>query len=93
MFENYELIWLTGQPGFGKTVIGNHIHHFLNNTSSRKSVIIDGDDIRALFENQDSSVNFGRGVGYDIIEYLVPEDISSISATKVREQMRKEGKL
>ena len=39
------------------------------------------------------SVEFGRGVGYDIIEHIPPTQIADISATKVREQMRKEGKL
>lgn len=39
------------------------------------------------------SINFGRGVGYDIIEYVPPQEVSDISATKIREQMRQEGKL
>jgi nicotinamide mononucleotide adenylyltransferase len=39
------------------------------------------------------SVEFGRGVGYDIIEHIPPTEISDISATKIREQMRKDGKL
>ena len=39
------------------------------------------------------SVNYGRGVGYDIIEHNPPTDIKEISATKIREQMRKDGKL
>jgi cytidyltransferase-like protein len=39
------------------------------------------------------SVNFGRGVGYDIIEYIPPQEVSDISATKIREQLRNEGKL
>jgi cytidyltransferase-like protein len=39
------------------------------------------------------SVEFGRGVGYDIIEHIPPTEIGEISATKIREQMRKEGKL
>lgn len=39
------------------------------------------------------SVEFGRGVGYDIIEHIPPTKISEISATKVREKMREEGKL
>lgn len=39
------------------------------------------------------SVNFGRGVGYDIIEHVPPQDIHDISATKIREQMKQEGKL
>jgi nicotinamide mononucleotide adenylyltransferase len=38
------------------------------------------------------SINYGRGVGYDIIEHVPPQDIHDISATKIREQMRKDGK-
>ena len=40
-----------------------------------------------------SSIEFGRGVGYDIIERIPPQEIHDISATKIREQMKKEGKL
>lgn len=39
------------------------------------------------------SVEFGRGVGYDIIEHIPPTEIGYVSATKIREQMRKQGKL
>lgn len=39
------------------------------------------------------SINIGRGVGYDVIEHVPPQEIHDISATKVREQMKKEGKL
>jgi hypothetical protein len=39
------------------------------------------------------SINFGRGVGYDIIEHIPPQEISEISATKIREKMRLGGKL
>jgi len=30
------------------------------------------------------SVNFGRGVGYEINEYIPPKDVASISATGIR---------
>ena len=40
-----------------------------------------------------SSVEFGRGVGYDVIEHIPPPEIADISATKIREQMIKDGKL
>lgn len=40
-----------------------------------------------------SSVEFGRGVGYDIIEHIPPPEIADISATKIREQMKKDGIL
>jgi len=39
------------------------------------------------------SVNYGRGVGYEIIEHIPPDNIKEISATKIREQMRNDGKL
>lgn len=34
-----------------------------------------------------SSVNFGRGVGYDIIEHIPPTEIAEISATKIRKEL------
>ena len=39
------------------------------------------------------SVNFGRGVGYDIIEHIPPDEIKEISATKIRKELREEGLL
>lgn len=33
------------------------------------------------------SVEFGRGVGYDIIERIPPTEIAEISATKIREKL------
>ena len=39
------------------------------------------------------NITYGRGVGYDIIEHIPPTEIGEISATKIREQMKKEGKL
>lgn len=39
------------------------------------------------------SVEFGRGVGYDIIERIPPSEVAEISATKIREEMKKKGEL
>ena len=39
------------------------------------------------------SVNYGRGVGYEIIEHIPPTDIKEISATKIRQELREQGKL
>jgi len=36
------------------------------------------------------SINYGRGVGYEIIEHTPPKEIGEISATKIREQYKKE---
>lgn len=39
------------------------------------------------------SIEFGRGVGYDIIERTPPQEIGEISATKIREEMKQNGQL
>ncbi len=33
------------------------------------------------------SVNYGRGVGYEIIEHVPPDEVGQISATKIREKL------
>ena len=35
------------------------------------------------------SVNYGRGVGYEINEFVPPKDIGQISATELRKNMKK----
>jgi len=35
------------------------------------------------------SVNYGRGVGYEIIEHVPPQNIGEISATKIRKEIFK----
>ena len=37
-----------------------------------------------------SSVNYGRGVGYEINEFIPPDDVSNISATKIRKSLKRE---
>jgi len=45
------VIWLTGQPGAGKTTLAEWIKvHFYND-----GIIIDGDDIRDVYQNKDYS--------------------------------------
>lgn len=51
------------------------------------------DDVKVIIIPDICSVEFGRGVGYDIIEHIPPTEVAEISATKVREQLKKEGKL
>lgn len=38
-------------------------------------------------------ISYGRGVGYTFTEHDLGEDVHAISATKIREKMREEGKL
>ena len=55
--------------------------------------LIEADRVKVIIIPDIESVNFGRGVGYDIIEHIPPTEVNDISATKIREQMRQEGKL
>lgn len=55
--------------------------------------LVGDEKVKVLIIPDIESVNFGRGVGYDIIEHIPPTEVSDISATKIREEMRKEGKL
>ena len=38
-------------------------------------------------------ISYGRGVGYTFTQHDLGEEIHAISATQIREQLRKEGKL
>ncbi len=64
-----------------------------NNVSQELSELISEGRVKVITIPDIESVNFGRGVGYDIIEYIPPQEVSNISATKIREQLRNEGKL
>jgi cytidyltransferase-like protein len=55
--------------------------------------LITNETVKVIIIPDIESINYGRGVGYDIIEFVPPQDIHDISATKIREQMRQEGKL
>ncbi len=43
-----------------------------------------GDDVVVMVIPDIESVNWGRGVGYEMNEFFPPEDIGFISATKIR---------
>jgi len=64
-----------------------------NNVSQELSELISDGRVKVIIIPDIESVNFGRGVGYDIIEHIPPQEVSDISATKIREQLRNEGKL
>jgi nicotinamide mononucleotide adenylyltransferase len=65
----------------------------LINITNEMPGLINAGRIKVIIIPDIESVNIGRGIGYDVIEYTPPQEIHDISATKVREQMRKEGKL
>lgn len=51
-----------------------------------KDLIAEGRVVTTIIPDIES-VNYGRGVGYEIIEHFPPENIKNISATKIREKM------
>jgi cytidyltransferase-like protein len=63
------------------------------NVSTELHHLIEEGRVKVMVIPDIESVNYGRGVGYDIIEHVPPTDIKEVSATKIREQMRKDGKL
>ena len=64
-----------------------------NRIAEELSDLIKDGRVRVMIIPDIESINFGRGVGYDIIEHIPPQEVSDISATKIREQLRTEGKL
>jgi len=55
--------------------------------------LLSNERVKVIIIPDIESINFGRGVGYDIIEHIPPDDIKEISATKIRQELRDEGLL
>ena len=49
--------------------------------------LISAKKVKVIIIPDIESINYGRGVGYNIIEHSPPNDISEISATKIREEL------
>ena len=49
--------------------------------------LINAKRVKVIIIPDIESVNYGRGVGYEIIEHIPPSDISKISATKIRKEL------
>jgi adenylylsulfate kinase len=47
----------------------------------------DNDNVDVMLVPDICSVEFGRGVGYDIIEHIPPTEIAEISATNIRKEL------
>ena len=53
-----------------------------------QDLILEG-KVKVIIIPDIESVNYGRGVGYEIIEHKPPTDIKEISATKIRAKLNK----
>jgi len=49
--------------------------------------LIESQKVKVIIIPDIESVNYGRGVGYDIIEHVPPKNIGDISATKIRKKL------
>jgi nicotinamide mononucleotide adenylyltransferase len=63
------------------------------NIEEQLALLVNTGRVKVIIIPDICSVEFGRGVGYDIIEHIPPIEIAEVSATKVREQLRADGKL
>jgi hypothetical protein len=52
-----------------------------------------GKDYMVMLVPNIVDISYGRGVGYTFTEHDLGADVHSISATKIRAQLREEGKL
>ena len=57
------------------------------NVEKKLKELINSKRVKVIIIPDIESVNYGRGVGYDIIEHVPPSDIGEISATKIREKL------
>ena len=63
------------------------------NVEKEYKVLIDKGRVKVIIVPDIESINYGRGVGYGIIEHVPPDGIGEVSATNIRNQMRKDGNL
>ena len=62
------------------------------NIENQLSDLIKLNRVKVIVIPDIESVNYGRGVGYDIIEHVPPHKIGKISATEIRKKMNDENK-
>jgi len=68
-------------------------YQILMNLANELEELVEAGRLRIITIPDIESINIGRGIGYDVIEHVPPQEIHDISATKIREQMKAEGKL
>ena len=54
--------------------------------------LILADRVKVIIIPDIESVNYGRGVGYDIVEHVPPQKVGEISATEIRKARGKAAK-
>ena len=59
-----------------------------NNISNELKDLIKKELVQLIILPPIESINYGRTVGYDIIEHTPPEEIKQITATKIRKKLQ-----
>ena len=57
------------------------------NVEKQLKDLIDSKRVKVIIIPDIESINYGRGVGYEIIEHVPPADFGEISATKIRKEL------
>ena len=57
------------------------------NVEKELKELVNNQKVKVIIIPDIESVNYGRGVGYDIIEHVPPSEIGKISATKIRKKL------
>ncbi len=58
------------------------------NIEKKLDELIKSGTVKVMVIPDIESINYGRGVGYDIIEHFPPETIKKISATEIRKNLK-----
>jgi len=58
-----------------------------DNVEKELSDLVSSKRVKVIIIPDIESVNYGRGVGYDIIEHVPPTNIEKISATEIRKEL------
>ena len=61
----------------------------IENLEAEYSEEVESGSVKIISIPDIESVNYGRGVGYEINEFVPPDEISRISATKIRKNLEK----
>ena len=61
----------------------------INNLEKEYSEEVENGMVKVIPIPDIESVNYGRGVGYEINEFVPPKDIGNISATEIRKSLKK----
>lgn len=57
------------------------------NVENTLKTLVESKRVKVIIIPDIESINYGRGVGYDIIEHVPPKNIGEISATKIRKKL------